>query len=258
MAVDDKLQLDKLSTVGDILEKQLRDPEFRAEWERTALARAVANAVVQYRTERSLSQRELAVQLGWRQPQVARLELGEHNPTIETLVHLVHMLGLSITVALQPAGRPSRIALRTEEAVVQEVISGKDGSRITIVTGHGSKPARLKGAPSITRTPATPATSPTYLTGSVDELIRQQKALKQQLAKLTGRSAGGGSEAARKLAALQRRLSSTLSGKVSKSTSPARARRTIADPAVLQARRAATAKAREALAAKRAAERDSP
>lgn len=92
------------------------------------------------------------------------------------------------------------------------------------------------------------------LTSSVNELIRQNKTLKQQLARLQGHTSGGGTAASRELIALQRRLSRTLDGKVSKS-SASRTRRQISDPAVLKARRAALAKAREALAAKRAAQK---
>jgi hypothetical protein len=45
-----------------------RTPKFRAEWERTALARAVAEAVIRYRAEHGLSQTALARVLGWSQP----------------------------------------------------------------------------------------------------------------------------------------------------------------------------------------------
>ena len=40
----------------EVLAEMLQDPQFRAEWERTALARAVAEAVIRYRAERGLSQ----------------------------------------------------------------------------------------------------------------------------------------------------------------------------------------------------------
>jgi ribosome-binding protein aMBF1 (putative translation factor) len=67
-----------MMTNDELIAEQLRtDPEFRAEWERTALARAVAIAIVRYRSGQSLSQRELADRLNTKQPQVARLELGE-------------------------------------------------------------------------------------------------------------------------------------------------------------------------------------
>jgi hypothetical protein len=98
------------------------------------------------------------------------------------------------------------------------------------------------------------------LTSSVDELIRQNKALKQQIARLQSHTSGAGSAASRELLALQRRLSRTLDVRTSRSAGGAsrtasRARRRISDPVVLQARRAALAKAREALAAKRASQR---
>ncbi len=101
------------------------------------------------------------------------------------------------------------------------------------------------------------------VSSSVDELIRQNKALKQQLARLEGMSAGGGAQLpSRELVALQRRLSRTLDGRPAGSAargrqSSTRQRRRISDPTVLESRRAALAKAREALAAKRAAQRDS-
>jgi ribosome-binding protein aMBF1 (putative translation factor) len=60
-------------------------PEYRREHERTRLANDVAIRVIQYRAMHGLSQAELARRLGTRQPNVARLESGEHEPTIATL-----------------------------------------------------------------------------------------------------------------------------------------------------------------------------
>jgi DNA-binding XRE family transcriptional regulator len=69
---------------AEVLDDLLQDPEFRLEWGRTALARAVAEAVIRYRRERGLSQTALARLLGWSQPVVARLEAAEHNPSMDT------------------------------------------------------------------------------------------------------------------------------------------------------------------------------
>jgi hypothetical protein len=55
----------------DILAEELEDPEFREQWEHTALARAVALALVQYRVEHHVSQTALAKLLGVKQPTVA-------------------------------------------------------------------------------------------------------------------------------------------------------------------------------------------
>src|SRR5438876_396511 len=93
----------KLVRAKDLLAEQLAsDPEFRAEWERTALARAVGLAVLGYRVRHSLSQTQLAKQLGVRQPHVSRLELGVHNPTPEMLHRLAGQLGLRFVLEIGP------------------------------------------------------------------------------------------------------------------------------------------------------------
>jgi transcriptional regulator with XRE-family HTH domain len=103
------MKLSELKTNDEILQEELRsDPEFQAEWERTALGRAVALAIVRYRAEHNLSQRELAQRLEMKQPQVARLELGEVNPSIETLIRISSQLDIEFTIDVRPAGKPAR------------------------------------------------------------------------------------------------------------------------------------------------------
>jgi DNA-binding XRE family transcriptional regulator len=76
------MRLSDLPTHEEVLAGHLdADPDYRREWERTALARAIAVKVIAYRAEHDLSQTALAKQLGMSQPAVARLESGEHNPT---------------------------------------------------------------------------------------------------------------------------------------------------------------------------------
>jgi transcriptional regulator with XRE-family HTH domain len=103
------MKLSEMKTNDELIAEQLRtDPEFRAEWERTALARAVAVTIVRYRSGHDLSQRELAERLGMKQPQVARLELGEVNPSMETLMRISAHLGIEFTIDVRPAGAPAR------------------------------------------------------------------------------------------------------------------------------------------------------
>src|SRR5258706_15450645 len=78
----------RLAGNPEVLAEMLQDPQFRAEWERTALARAVAEAVIRYRAEHGLSQTGLAGLLGWRQPVGARLEAAERNPSMDNLLTL--------------------------------------------------------------------------------------------------------------------------------------------------------------------------
>jgi ribosome-binding protein aMBF1 (putative translation factor) len=126
----------KLVRAKDVLTRHLEDPKFRAEWERSALARAVAVAVVGYRTKHRITQTQLAKRLGVRQPHIARLELGEHTPSIEMLQRLSRALGLRFIVEVAPdrrGARKSALTFPPGVEVVEEVVSA--GSRVRVATG---------------------------------------------------------------------------------------------------------------------------
>src|SRR5687767_10189281 len=99
--------LNELPTASEVFAEMdtSMDEDVRSRWDRTALARAVANAIVAYRTEHGLSQGALAAKIGMKRPAVSRLELGEHNPSIETLERLATLLGLRFIVDVAPIGR---------------------------------------------------------------------------------------------------------------------------------------------------------
>jgi ribosome-binding protein aMBF1 (putative translation factor) len=109
------------------------DVETWAHWKRTTLARAVANAVVAYRTANRLSQSALAAKLGMKRPAISRLELGEHNPSIETLERLASVLGLHFIVDVAPPGRAAA-TLPPDVHVVADV-TGADGTRVLVAAG---------------------------------------------------------------------------------------------------------------------------
>src|SRR5688500_17298535 len=97
-----KRRITDLKTVDKFLEEQLEDPEFRAEWNRTALARAVSLGIISYRSTHGLTQTELARSIGVKQPAIARLEAGETNPSWETLNRLSEALGIEFLVDIAP------------------------------------------------------------------------------------------------------------------------------------------------------------
>ena len=97
------MNIHDLPTGEQVLQEALTDPAFRIEWERTALARAVAIQLVQYRVEHDLTQTSLAKLLGMQQPAIARLESGDHNPTAPTLQRLSDVLGLQFHVHIEVA-----------------------------------------------------------------------------------------------------------------------------------------------------------
>ena len=86
-----------LRTNDELITEQLRlDPEFRAEWERTALGRAAAVAMVHYRAEHDLSQAELAGLIGMTTAQVANLEAGDANPSMDEVGRISSRLGIEL------------------------------------------------------------------------------------------------------------------------------------------------------------------
>jgi transcriptional regulator with XRE-family HTH domain len=82
-----------------------KDPSFWADWQRFAPARQFAVALIRYRVEHELGQRALATRLGVSQPRVVKLESGEHNPDIDTIINAVRKLGIEFCLDVAPAGR---------------------------------------------------------------------------------------------------------------------------------------------------------
>ena len=89
---------------SDVHEQDMRDPAYRAEHERTRLANDVAIRVLRYRAEHGLTQTAFGRLIGMRQPHVARLESGEHEPSLSTLVRVSAALGVDFTVEISPHG----------------------------------------------------------------------------------------------------------------------------------------------------------
>ena len=78
------------------------DPDYRREYLETRFANQVAIQVIRWRTEHGLTQTKLAEMLGMRQPNIARLEAGEHTPSLDTLSRLSSGLGISFNIAIDP------------------------------------------------------------------------------------------------------------------------------------------------------------
>jgi transcriptional regulator with XRE-family HTH domain len=91
-------------SADEVLAEALQDAEVRAKWDETKLARDVALWLVRHRGEHGLTQSALAQQLGWKQPVVARLERGDHEPSMATLRHLVQTLGDQARISIDPDG----------------------------------------------------------------------------------------------------------------------------------------------------------
>jgi len=106
------VKLSELPTEAEVHEQDMRDLDYRREIERTRLANDVAIKVIQYRVTHSLSQAALARLVGMRQPNIARLEAGDHEPSLSTLSRLSAALGLDFSVDVKPDRMKLRYAAR--------------------------------------------------------------------------------------------------------------------------------------------------
>lgn len=79
---------DLTSHAEAVTNRRLNDPDYNSETDHLELAGAVSVAVVKYRAEKALSQTQFAASMGWKQPQVARLERGDVRPSLATLERL--------------------------------------------------------------------------------------------------------------------------------------------------------------------------
>lgn len=99
--------------------EQLSDPVFKAQWQRLAPAREFAAALLRYRARHELGQRALARKLGVSQPRVVKLESGEHNPEIDTIINAVRCLGIEFALYVAPAGRkPALVTAQVQRGAI--------------------------------------------------------------------------------------------------------------------------------------------
>lgn len=76
-----------------LLEEELRNPEFRKEWEATQLEYDITEMLIKARTSQHISQKELAIRAGVRQSNLSRIENGQCSPNLATLQKIAKGLG---------------------------------------------------------------------------------------------------------------------------------------------------------------------
>ena len=86
----------------ETLNEQLRDPEFKAEWDSLEPERQIMRAILEGLDERDLTQKQLAEVTGIAQADISRFENGTGNPSLRTLKRLAEGLGMSLKVEFVP------------------------------------------------------------------------------------------------------------------------------------------------------------
>lgn len=91
----------------EYLDEQMKDPEFRAEYEALDAEYALIRQLIDLRIRRGLSQRQLAERAGMKQPSIARLESGR-TANLQTLRRIADALDADVRISIEP--RPAASA----------------------------------------------------------------------------------------------------------------------------------------------------
>lgn len=76
------------------------DPEAKKDIEEVESIAAIVGALIEQRNALGISQRELAAMCGIPQSSVARIESFKTVPNLDTLLKIMHPLGLKLSVAV--------------------------------------------------------------------------------------------------------------------------------------------------------------
>ena len=85
-----------MRTFDDMLSNQLKDEEFRKEYEAIQPEMDVIRAIVDARTSQNLTQKELAERTGINQADISKLENGTRNPSLDIAIKIAIALNESL------------------------------------------------------------------------------------------------------------------------------------------------------------------
>ena len=85
-----------------LLADQLKDPEFRSEWDALQPERAFVQAMIDARKRTGLTQKELAERTGIAQSDISKFETGGGNPSLRTLQRLAAGMGTVLRIEFLP------------------------------------------------------------------------------------------------------------------------------------------------------------
>ncbi len=91
-----------MSEFQEFLKEQLRDDEFKKEWEDIQPEMDVIRAMVDARISQNLTQKELAERTGINQADISKLENGTRNPSLKLLKRLADGMGMTLKLEFVP------------------------------------------------------------------------------------------------------------------------------------------------------------
>lgn len=84
------------------LNEQLKNPEFKKEWDALEPEYQIIKAMLDTRNEKSMTQKQLSEITGIPQADISRLENGNANPSLKTLQRLAEGMGMKLKLEFVP------------------------------------------------------------------------------------------------------------------------------------------------------------
>ncbi|MCI7171579.1 helix-turn-helix domain-containing protein [bacterium] len=91
-----------MSEFQELLQEQLKDPDFKKEWDDIQPEMDVIRAMIDARIDQNLTQKELAARTGIDQADISKLENGTRNPSLKLLKKLASGLGMQLKIEFVP------------------------------------------------------------------------------------------------------------------------------------------------------------
>ena len=109
-----KERVDQMKTLDLYLNEQLKNEEFRKEWEENQPEMDIIRAMADARISQNLTQKELAERTGINQADISKLENGTRNPSLKLLKRLADGMGMDLKLVFTPK-EPQNLKLAKEE-----------------------------------------------------------------------------------------------------------------------------------------------
>ena len=94
-----------MTKFNDFLNDQMKDLEFKAEWDALQPEFSVIQAMIDARKSAGLTQKQLAEKTGIAQADITKLETGNANPSLRTLQRLAAGMGMKMKIEFLPTSQ---------------------------------------------------------------------------------------------------------------------------------------------------------
>jgi DNA-binding XRE family transcriptional regulator len=87
----------------ETLNEQLKDPEFKIEYDAKSAEYQLINAILDARKAANITQKQLAEKTGIAQSDISKIENGNANPSLKTIERIASGMGMTVRVEFVPA-----------------------------------------------------------------------------------------------------------------------------------------------------------